>query len=60
MLVILDKASKFIFDFPFPTKEAMGVAKAVLDVALTFGLPVLLRSGPDTEFTAEAVEHLYR
>ena len=49
LLVMVDKASKFLSGFPLPTKEAMGVAKTVLDVVLTFGLPVSLRSDPGTE-----------
>ena len=53
-------ASKILFGFLFPTKEAMGVAEVVLDVVLTFSLPLSLRSDPSTEFTAEVVKHLYR
>ena len=53
LLVKADKASKFLVKFPLLTKEAIGVAKAVLDVLLTFGLPVSLHSDPSTTFAAE-------
>ena len=40
LLVAVDKASKFLFAFPLPTKEALGVARTLLEVMLTFGLPL--------------------
>ena len=58
LLIMVDKASKLIFGLPIHTKKAM--AKVMLDVVLTFSLPVLLRNDPGTEFTAEVVEHLIR
>ena len=58
LLTVVHKASKFLFAFPLPTKETLGVARALLDLIFTFGLPVLLRSYPGTEFTTELVGHL--
>ena len=58
LLVAFDKASKFLFAFPLPTKEAVGVARKLLEVMLTFGLPLYVRSDPGSEFTAEVMQHL--
>ena len=54
----VDKASKFLFAFPFPTKEALGVARKLLAVMFTFGLPLYVRSDPGSEFRAEVMQHL--
>ena len=53
---MVDNASKFIFGFPFPTMESMGLAKAVLIVILISGLSVSLCSYPNTDFTAKGIE----
>ena len=58
LLVIMDRASKFLFAYPLPNKTAENVAKKLLEVLLTFGIPLSLRSDPGTEFTAEVVQHL--
>ena len=58
LLVIVDRASKFLFAYPLPDKSAEGVAKKPLELLLTFGVPSSLRSDPGTEFTAEVVQHL--
>ena len=58
LLVIVDRASKFLFAYPLPDKSAEGVAKKLLELLLTFGVPSSLRSDPGTEFTAEVVQHL--
>ena len=58
LLVVVDKASTFLFAFPLPTKEAIGVARKLLEVMLTFGLPLYVRSDPGSEFTAEVMQHL--
>ena len=60
LLVIVDRASKFLFAYPLPNKTAENVAKTVLELLLTFGIPLSLRSDSGTEFTAEVVHHLYR
>ena len=58
LLVVVDKASKFLFAFPLPTNQELGVAVALLDVVLTFGLMISLCSHPGTEVTAEVVGDL--
>ena len=58
LLVVVDRASKFLFAYPLPNKRAEGVARKLLELMLTFGIPLSLRSDPDTEFTAEVVQHL--
>ena len=58
LLVIVDRASKFLFTYPLPNKTAENVAKKLLELLLTFGIPLSLRSDPGTEFTAEVVQHL--
>ena len=58
VLVAVDKASKFLFAFPLPTKEAIGAARKLLKLILTFGLPLYVRSDPGSEFKAEVMQHL--
>ena len=58
LLVIVDIVSKFLFAYPFPNKTAENVAKKLLELLLTFGIPLSLRSDPGTEFTAVVVQHL--
>ena len=59
LLAIVDRARKFLFAYPLPNKTtAENVAKKLLELLLTFGIPLSLRSDPGTEFTAEVVQHL--
>ena len=58
LLVIMDRASKFLFAYSLPNKTAESVAKKLLELLLIFGIPLSLRSDPGTEFTAEVVQHL--
>ena len=58
LLVIVDRVSKFLFDYPLPNKTAENVTKKLLELLLTFGIPLSLRSDPGTEFTAEVVQPL--
>ena len=57
-LVIVDRASKFLFAYPLPNETAENVIKKLLELPLTFGIPLSLRSDPGTGFTAEVVQHL--
>ena len=43
LLVMVDRASKFLTAFPLPTKEAVGVSRQLLSIVLTFDPPC--RSG---------------
>ena len=58
ILVIVDRASKFLFAYPLPNKTVENVAKKLLELLLTFPIPLSLRGDPGTEFTAEVVQHL--
>ena len=49
LLVIVDRASKFMFAYPLPNKTAENVAKKLLELLLTYGIPLSLRSDPGTE-----------
>ena len=44
LLLGIDKASKFPFAYPLPSKEAHGVARLLLDLCLTFGVPSFIRA----------------
>jgi IS30 family transposase len=39
LLVIVDRASKFLFAYPLPNNSAEGVAKNLLELLLTLGVP---------------------
>ena len=58
LLVIMDRASKFLFAYPLLNKTPENVAKKLLEFMLTFGIPLSLHSNPGTEFIAEVVQHL--
>ena len=58
LLVIVDRASKFLFAYPLSDKTAENVAKKLLELLSTFEIPPSLHSDPGTEFTAEVVQHL--
>ena len=58
VLVIVNRASRFLFTYPLPNKTVENVAKKLREVLSTFGIPLSLRSDPGTDFTAEVVKHL--
>ena len=58
ILLVVDRASKFPFGFPLPTKEADGVARILAELCLTFGVPRKIRSDRGKEFRAQVVTHL--
>ena len=60
LLVVVDRASKFLSAFPLPTKESVGVIKKFFELILIFGLPLSIRCDPGTEFTSEIMVHLCR
>ena len=60
ILLAVDKASKFPFAFPIPTKRAEGVAQHLLQLCLTFGILCVLRSDGGREFNCDVVKHLCR
>ena len=60
LLLVVDKASKFPFAYPLPSKEAHGVARLLLDLCLTFGVSWFIRADGGGELTAAVMEHLCR
>ena len=60
ILLAVDKASKFPFVFPIPTKRAEGVAQHLFQLCLTFGIPRVLRSDGGREFNCDVVRDLCR
>ena len=60
ILLIVDRASKFLFAFPTPTKEAAPVSRIMLNLCLTFGIPKAIRSDKGGEFAATVVSDLCR
>ena len=58
LLVIVDRASKFLFAYRLPNKTAENMDKKHLKLLLTFGIPLSLPSNPGTEFSVEVVQHL--
>ena len=53
LLVVVNRTSKFLFAYPLPNKTADNIVKKLLELLLTFGIPLSLRSDPGTMFTAE-------
>ena len=60
ILLAVDKASRFPFAFPIPTKRAEGAAQHLLQLCLTLGIPRVLRSDGGREFNRDVVKHLCR
>ena len=60
LLLVVDKASKFPFAFPLPSKQAEEVARHLLQLCLTFGVPRVVRSDGGGEFEARCIQHLCR
>ena len=58
LLIVVDRASKFLFAYLLPSKTVQNVAKKLLELLLRFGIPLSLRSDLGTEFTAKLVQHL--
>ena len=58
LLVIVDRVSKFRIAYPLTNKTAENVAKKLLELLLTFGIPLSLRSDPGAELTADVVQNL--
>ena len=60
LLLVVDKASKSPFAFPLPSKQAEEVARHLLQLCLTFGVPRVIRSDGGGEFEARCIQHLCR
>lgn len=60
VLVIVDRASKFLVAYALPSKEALGVSQKLFQLLLMFGLPMSIRCDAGGEFTAAVTQHLFR
>ena len=58
LLVIVDRASRLLFAYPLESKDSVAVARKLLKLLLTFGVPISIRSDAGEEFTAKVVAHL--
>ena len=58
LLVIVDRASKFLFAHPLSNKTVENAARKLLELLLNYGIPLSLRNDTGMEFTAEVVQHL--
>ncbi|CAN0071951.1 unnamed protein product, partial [Sphacelaria rigidula] len=58
LLIIVDRATKFLFASPLAANLTVPVAKCLLKPSLTFGVPYFLRSDAGGEFTSEVVNHV--
>lgn len=56
LLIVVDRASKYLFAHPLLSKEALGVARTILELMLTFG--VSLSTSTKWELTEQVVDHL--
>ena len=60
LLLVVDRATRFPFAVPLLSKEAIDVARNLLQLCLTFGVPLSIRSDEGSEFIAALVQHLCR
>ena len=49
LLLVINRASKFVFAFPLKTKEAEGIALKLLELVTLFGVPRAIRSDLGSE-----------
>ena len=60
VLLVVDRATKFPFAFPLPSKQAEGVARVMTELCLMFGVPDVVSCDGGGEFGALVVKHLCR
>ncbi|CAB1114741.1 unnamed protein product [Ectocarpus sp. CCAP 1310/34] len=58
LLVVVDRASKFLTAFPLPSKDALGVSSKLLELLLIFGMPFSVRADMGSENIARVMKHL--
>ena len=56
LLLVVDKASRFLSAYSLLSKEAEGIARLLLGLCLTFGVPSFFRSDGKVELTATVME----
>ena len=57
-LVVVDRASRFLFAYPLEPKDSVGVARKLLEMLLTFEVPLPITTDAEGEFTGKVVTHL--
>ena len=57
-MLVVDRASRFVFAYPLESKDSVGVARKLLELLLPFGVPLPIKSDAWGEFTAKVVAHL--
>lgn len=57
LLVVANRARKFLFASPLASKEAVGVARKLLELLLTIGVPLSIRSdaGGISQFRSSSI-----
>ena len=55
---MVDWASRFVFAYPLEPKESVRVARKLLELLLTLGVPLSIRNDAGGVFTAEVVAYL--
>ena len=60
LLLIVDKASRFLIAHLLASKEVQQIARILLDLCLTFGAPSFIRADGGGTITATIMEHLCR
>ena len=58
ILLVVDRASRFPFAFPFPSKGTKEVARILANLCLTFWVPRNFRSDGGSEFRSEILKFL--
>ena len=53
LLVVVGRASKFLFGYPLASKGALEVSRKLMEMMLTFGVPQSIRSDGGGKFTAQ-------
>lgn len=60
IVTIINKPSQLLFACPMSSKEALGMTPKLLDLMLTLGMPLSIRSDARGEFALHVVDHLRR
>ena len=57
-LVVVDRVSRLEVAYPLESKDFVCVARKLLELLLTFGMPLSIRYDSEREYTADVVTHL--
>lgn len=56
-MVIVAKASRFLFAYPFESKDSVAVNRKLLQLLLTLGVPISIKSNAGGRFKAKVWSH---